>query len=448
MKNQQEILTHILGDKSVEDHFVVRAGQHHAIVTINNSPVDVNYGYPNSYSTYQRIAGVDAVRWGKDNRKPTQMLKLVAGNHVKPQLLKTERDFLLGSRNGFFEELYEPDLKTGGRKRRVEPIEIPELDDWAEMVDVRTLMQKVSYNYVYCHNYFINGSLDKNKKVDALECFDFDLVRAEQMKFGRINNYFIHPYWDTPKADDVTTVPAFDRRNPTKFGEFMYHGRDWTPGQPYYDWAPWWGSENWTKVSNLIPAFHESGLLNGYNIKYHIKIPSIYFAQFGDEDQQKAQRKKLKQDMDSFLAGKDNVDKAFTSEFAIDDMGKPLPGFEIIPLQNFMSDEAYMKLDTNANINQASSHGINPTLANIDTGGKLGGSGLEAKVNYQLHIAIHTPNDRDIITSWFHKMVLPIMGWNKQYNKKIILGFEDIDVSVADANSNPNKPADINNKMG
>lgn len=431
-----------------EHTFLSKTG---AIVSITSNPVDINFAKPYVNHVNQTIAGVKAVRWGADGDQPNRILRAVAQNHIKPQLLKTERDFLLGSRMQFFSERFEKDTTTGKNKRVVEPIELPELEDWAEMVDLNVLMRKISYNYVYSHNYFLGVTLSSSKKIESLDCWDFNTILAQERVKGRIENYFYHPFWKKALPDEVITLPNFDKTNPTKFPQFIYHGRDWMPGQPYYDWAPWWGSEDWTGVSNLIPKFHKSGLLNGYNIKYHIEIPKSYFDKYGDIENQKKAENDLKQNMDDFLSGTENVNKAFISKFATDEMGKVLPGFKITPMPNFMSDEAYIKLDNNANINQSSAHGINPSLASIDTGGKLGGSGLELKVAYQSHIAIHTPNDREILTEWFTRVVVPIMGWKEKYRNdygKIFLGFEDIDLSVPDTNSNPNKTADINNKMG
>lgn len=120
--------------------------------------------------------------------------------------------------------------------------------------------------------------------------WDCTVVRAEVTNARRPEAYYLHPNWVEFKVAEVQRLPAYDRRNPTKYGDFMYHGRDWTPGQKYYD-AAWWNTRKWTEVSNKIPRFHPSGLDNGYNVKYHIKMQAGTQDHLGAFDGEKGQNK-------------------------------------------------------------------------------------------------------------------------------------------------------------
>ena len=102
-----------------------------------------------------------------------------------------------------------------------------------------------------------------------------------------------------------------------------------------------------------------------------------------------------------------------------------LPGWEIVPIENKMSDDAYTAVNQQANIAHTSGHGIDPSLAGIDTGSKLGGSGSEKRISYQLHIAMRTPQKRKILLKTFqaaHK----IMGFNPEHR----FGFVDVDITT------------------
>ena len=72
----------------------------------------------------------------------------------------------------------------------------------------------------------------------------------------------------------------------------------------------------------------------------------------------------------------------------------------IQPLDNKMSDDAYTKISSTADIAHSSSHGIMPVLAGIDTGSKLGGSGSEIRLAYE-YTKMMTAADR-------HPMIQPI----------------------------------------
>ncbi|RDC63276.1 hypothetical protein [Adhaeribacter pallidiroseus] len=376
--------------------------------------------------------GWKVAKWGADNLKPQNMLHLVYGNHIKPQLIYTSRDFLLGSRLSIFERKIVTNPTTGKNEIALEPVINPQLEDWLEETDADNYMRSAAYNLEFAHNVFTSFSLDTSSNL-TLKSWDCTDVRAAQMlaKQQNIEQYLLHPDWANYKESDLANLPAFDRINPTKFGDFMYHGRDRVPGQPYYDVPPWWGTEEWTRVSNLIPNFHKSGLKNGYNIKYHIKIPANYFDQFKTNDEKKKEETRLMGVMNEMLAGTENADKAFVSKFLVDANGKQIPGWEILPIENKMSDDAYTNVNNQSNIAHTSGHGIDPSLAGIDTGGKLGGSGSEKRISYQLHIALRTPNKRKILLEPFNKVAKPILKW---WPREQFIGFEDISLTTLDQN--------------
>ena len=390
-----------------------------------NTGADVSFGTPDVL----RAGELKIAPWGKDNLKPQKMLELVYGNHIKPQLIYTARDFLMGKGLAIYKRIKE------GRKIILDQIIDPEIEDWLEMIEYKQLLRSTAFNMEFSHNYFSVFSLDKNAKVDGMKSFDCTIARAVATTKNRAERYMLHPDWRAFKAAEAKVVPAYDPKDPTRFGDFIYHGRDWTVGQKYYDCPPFWGTEKWTRLSNKIPDFHLSGLENGYNIKYHIQIPADYFLQFGDEAKQLEAENELIEAMNDMLSGVDNVDKAFVSKFGVDINGKPLPGWKIEPIQNTMSDKAYESVNNQANIAHTSGHGIDPSLAGIDTGSKLGGSGSEKRISYQLHVALRTPNKRDILLEQFN-VAKKINGWDRD----IVFGFEDIEITTLAEEPTGKKP--------
>lgn len=412
-----------------EDFFVLR-GAGAVVQFTNNKGTDVNF----SASTLKQ-GDLRIVPWGKNNLQPQEMLKLVFGNHIKPQLLLTSRDFLLGAGLGIFKR------SVVAGKIVTEPVIDLEMEDWLDAIDAPMVMGSNAFNLEYFGNFFTNTVLNSSKKVEDVVPFDCTMVRAQETLQRRPENYYLHPDWANFKAADVVTRPAFDRRNPTKYGDFMYHGRDWTPGQKYYDMPAYWGTRIWTGVSNEIPKFHASGLKNGYNLKYHIKIPRDYFLQFGDRKAQEAAEDEIMNSMNEMLSGVENVDKAFVSKFGVDGQGKPMPGWSIEPIENKMSDKAYDSVNSQANIAHTSGHGIDPSLAGIDTGSKLGGSGSEKRISYQLHIALRTPQKRKILLEPFNQW-RKLMGFNPEH----VFGFNDIEITtLAETPKGQKEPANLAN---
>ena len=383
-------------------------------LTGSDKAQDVNFG-----AAPLSQGGFKIAPWGADNLQPQKMLELVYNNHLKPQLITTARDFLLGSRMGVFKR----DVVAG--KIVLEPVIDTEMEDWYESIDGDATLQSNAYNLEAFANYFAVLSLESKNYVGGIQNFDCTVARALVTTKPRPEKYAFHHDWRNFRADEAKILPAFDLKDPTKFGECVIHGRDWTPGQKYYDLPPYWGTRKWTSVSNKIPIFHDSGLDNGYNVKYHIKIPMGYFDQFGDAEKRKKAELDLMANMNEMLAGVENSDKVFVSKFAVDAAGKALPGWEIVPIENKMSDKAYDSVNQQANIAHTSGHGIDPSLAGIDTGGKFGGSGSEKRISYQLHVALRTPQKRKILLKTLqaaHK----IMGFDPTH----FFGFEDIDITT------------------
>ncbi len=387
-----------------------------AIVELTGSDKaqDVNYG-----ALPLTLGGNKIAPWGADNLQPQAMLALVYSNHLKPQLITTARDFLLGSRLGCFSRT----IVDG--KIVLEPVIDTEMEDWYEAIDGDALLQSLGYNLETFANYASVFSLASSKYVEDIQSFDCTVFRALVTTKPRPEKYILHHDWRNFRADQAKILNAYDPKDPTRYGEFLLHGRDWTPGQKYYDMPPYWGTRKWTEVSNKIPRFHSSGLDNGYNVKHHIKIPLGYFDQFPTPELKKKAELDLMANMNEMLAGVENTDKVFVSKYGTDATGKAMPGWEIVPIDNKMSDKAYDSVNQQANIAHTSGHGIDPSLAGIDTGGKFGGSGSEKRISYQLHVALRTPTKRKILLKTF-RAAHKIMGFNPEH----FFGFEDIDITT------------------
>jgi hypothetical protein len=397
-----------------QDVFVL--GRARAVVefTAPKSGRDVNNG-----AEELKQGGLVIAPWGRNNLKPQEMLKLYYSNHLKPQLLVTARDFLLGARVGVFE----PQIVEG--KRVLVPVIDSEMEAFYEFIDGDTLLRSTAFNLEFGGNYFSAFELENKTNLATVDSFDCTDVRALVTTKRYPEKYALHPDWSNFKASDVKILPAYDRTNPSRFGQFIYHGRDWTPGQKYYDIPPHWGGEQWLQVSNRVPKFHISGLDNGYDVRWHIKIPKDYFLQFGDAKAQQEAEDALLDEMENYLAGAENAGKAFVSKYTMDTQGKPQGGFIIEPIDSKANNEAYEKVNQQANIAHVSAHGIDPSLAGIDTGAKLGGSGSEKRISYQLHLAQRTPNKRKILLEQLN-VAKKIQGLNPNR----VYAFEDTEITT------------------
>ncbi|MGA0558288.1 hypothetical protein ACO2Q8_16635 [Larkinella sp. VNQ87] len=378
------------------------------------------------------------VPWGAKDDKLLQMHKLASDSPNKWRLIKTRRDFTTGL--GVYTHAGK---KSQGAGTRFEPVVFPEFQEWKDLVNWDLEFVSMALQYAFSANAFIQLTLDPSKKLVGVDVIDAFKCRVRKLKPGelKVSAYLVNPNFGTKayKAADTKVVPAYDPADPARYPVCILQLMDKLPGQDYYSFPEWWATESWTKVANKIPKFHDSGLDNGYNIKYHISIPDDYFDREGLEENEK---EKLKEEtlnqMGDSLAGADNVDKALFTFHTRNMQGNPIAGVTITPLKNTMSDDAYMKLFNTANVAQASGHGVLPTLAGIDTGGKLGGSGkeLEAAANYQQGFMTYV--DRLVLLQVL-RIAKRINGWPAEMDFDIEnISLYTYDVTPAGAAQNPN----------
>jgi hypothetical protein len=420
--------------EKVNDSFYVITKAKAAVSFPDNAPVRDQVNSPKVVNVNQKLGGYSVSRWGSDNLKPNQMLKLTSENHIKAQLLQTERDFLLGSHLGLFKR----SIVDG--KHKLDSVSLPDLEDWMEEANINEYLLQAAANYVYFWNIPNRVSLTSDgKDIKSIDVIDCDLIRKETVQKGYVQRAFIHPDWCkvSQYSDYMQVKQMYDPSRLGKQLEFINWIKNPVPGQYYYSFPAWWTTEEWTKVSSYIPAFHVAGLTNGYNIKYTISVPYAYVAKIAKSEDPKdiiKAREEIAEQMDNFLAGKENADKTFITMSISDAMGKEIPGWKIEPLDNKMSDDAYIKLDQQANQNQCSGHGLDPALAGIDTGGKLGGSGSEKRISYQLHLALRTPQARQLLLATLNGPVKKLKVAIGQMTRDDFFGIEDIDLTTLDKN--------------
>ena len=376
--------------------------------------------------------------WGKDNRQPTNREELIAQNNIVGELIKTKRDITLGGGLVAYQERFDEG------KIIKDFIPMPsEMEEVFEQVNVNKYLRVAMKNLLMHANVFtefIRQKGDANRIV-SIKALESRHVRAEeQNKRGLIENYYWCGAWNPEKYEkgqnDVTQIPNWMKDAGQK--KFLLHTGDDILSDEYYFIPTWWGGRSWIELANIIPHFHASNLQHGYTIRYHIEIPKDYFK---DHNRHQLTPDKLKQaqekeseakqaflnKLNDFLAGLKNTGRAVITEYEINRAaGKDFPGIKIQPLEVDLQDEALLKLFEKSNQANISAQGIHPTLANIETQGKLS-SGSEIRNAFLMYLAIKTPVIRQIALEPIYLMARE-NGWDRS----IKLGFQDIELTRLD----------------
>lgn len=379
--------------------------------------------------------GLSYEKFGANDKLPDEILDAIWSNASMPQLLDTAAEFLHGLGLGVFRKRLVPGTDKQEARELIEPVYDVKISEWFEKMNLRRKWVEMCMQYVTSGNVYLGVNLNAFAKPVQMRVYDWPSIRAgwRDDETGQINEYIL--FGDRRvdgKSVKAQAIPRYYRGIEKHDSQFIYHVAKPTSGQMSYGVPSWFGALETIKVLNKIPKFHGSGIDNGYNVKYHVRIPDTYLNQFGDRNS--AERKRawdqLQENMDKTLSGAENVNKAILTEFIVDvATGKPLPGVDIQSLENNPSDKSYLDLNKDFKIDAGSSVGINPALANVDTGGKLSSSASELRTAAQLHMMLKTPIPRMLLLEPLN-IVFHMAG----FDKNLFLMAKDFQLTTLDQN--------------
>lgn len=368
--------------------------------------------------------------WGNDNYFPQNILGVSINNSITPGLLNFKANALQKGLVLYKEEIVE------GKKKRLDVIDA-ELEQWLEDIDVDKFVLGASQDAVYFMNVFSEVIFSRDgRKIVGLNRLDASNCRVST----DYKTAFVYKNWDKIGLVYDYAFPLVQkggRVSPT----MVYHAKNSFPGAMFYGVAPWIGSLNWLKMANEIPIYKWASIKNGFSIKYHIEMPGNYFTElypnsrmnpatglpYTDKDRLDKEIE-LKRQMNDFLAGAENAGKAFYSKFAIGSDGKPMAGWKITPLEDKTKYDAYLEDFNTSNQAITSAHNINPSLASVNTEGKLS-SGSEMRNAFNIFNEIALNSEK--------KLILEPLMWAKNWSfpdkKNIKIGFKTVELTTTDA---------------
>lgn len=432
--------------RQIEKNLYHLAKSEHTVKIVN--PV-IDVATANSAeNTSMAKAGFEWVKWGKDDKQALEMLRLCWDSPSKPQLMDKAKEFMLGAGA----KLMKTVVTEEGKEERL-LVDNKELKRWFRKKQIYSkYLELAALSLHFAEMAFVRVSIQDDGQV-ALETIQPNKIRfAKPAKGGAIERVLINPYFGTNstiKKEDTVSVPIFDMENPTQWLESVMVLKKAQIGADFYNQGLWWGTKTWTKVDNMTPAYHEAGLTNGYNVKLLIEIDDCYFWMDGEdredpETQEIVEGRKdaFMERMDDYLSGVNNADKALvligklTSETGKADQKL----IRITPIENKMTDDAYMNLIKQAGVKQAQGHGILPGLAGVAEGDKLGGSGSELMHSVMYHVRYMTPSYRRLLKGPLDA-ALEIMGHDLE---EMEYHFTDVEMTTLDENPTGQQAATSN----
>ncbi|WP_020603145.1 hypothetical protein [Spirosoma spitsbergense] len=371
--------------------------------------------------------GLDHIPWGPEDNQPNKMARLVEQNNQVRPLLEATRDMIFGTGVGFFNQVHE------GKTTHLEPYMDERLKDWLYQTELQNYAIAAINERVTNANHFTRFEFTPDG-LPLLSISDGFTTRIGRPVANKVQHYLQNSSFGEGwgKTGQSEKIQAFNRADPKRNVVSIFHSREHISGNPFYAFPSWWCSRDWIEVANLIPLFHKSGLKNGYNIKYLIKMPKDYFDQEGGRDlEPEAIRKKwasFGENLKTWLSGVENVNKSLLVRYLRADDGKALESIDVVPMKNENSDDAYAKVWEMANISITNAVGILPVLGGVTPGSKSGDSGSQVRTvaDYQQHF--RTPVQRQILLEPI-QMALRVMGY-----KDLIPAFKEVQLTTLDKN--------------
>ncbi len=420
-----------------------------------------NEGKIKSVTAPNSGTAVEIMSWGANNDLPQLYEGLLTENNVVPVLMQRKRDIMVS--DGLFAYTKKRVTQPDGSSRLImEEVDMPTLaKEFFEQSDIDNYLltaagELMKHSLIVPE--FIRFKRD-GQKIASIKCHECKYVRSgRKNEKGKVTNWYWSGHW-APKADRkeikrIDTLPVYAGED-KKQGLFVLPTGDYFLNDGYYPIPVWRGGKDWIELSNMIPEFHIANMLNGYAIRFHVKIPAGYFLDYekwnactSDAEQAvcKAEEKQREQDfmndVNKFLAGLENAGRALFTKFEFEQAtGKVYPGIEIVPIDYDMKDTALLELFKASNTANVSNQAIHPSLANIDVAGKLFGSGTEVRNAYLLFLITSTPQVRRMMMKPI-ELVKKINGWPAD----IYYGIRDFELAPLNEDKSGMKPAE--NQIG
>jgi hypothetical protein len=376
-------------------------------------------------------------RWGSNNNYAQELIDAVSADPAAA-LLEKRRAMHWGRGLMFYKKTYD---KKGNEQIEFVPDEkVPqEILDFMWLNDWPNQQQGFIADFEFWESFYVQYIKNGAGKIAQAKWQRTKDVRPEKRdpSTGKINNYFLSGMWPDPKEGEYVKIPAFDRLT-GNYG--IYRHQLVSIDKDYFPQPAWHGIKRWLHIAGKIPRWILANIDNSLNIKYHVKIPLDYILKMVPQEAYGTDQewKKAIQDfesalytkIDSYLAGEQNVHKAFYSKVAVDDQGKAMPGWEILVIENKIQDEAWLRAYGTAAMAITSGIGLSPSISGQILPNGLGsGSGSDLREQFNFYMQVMTAQPRQTtLEPW--ELIKRINGWPKDLH----LGYRDVVLQSTDQN--------------
>lgn len=413
-----------------------------------------NETIPKENKNGSKFSTNDWYPWGDSNQFPQEVMKDARKSNVLKRGLKTLARVHYGSGPIYYTlELNEKGLPT------VKRLYITEIEQWLEKTNAYGNQMELILDLETFHNGWTEYYFNKSPLMKGAEIIGYKRQKAvycrhkKQDESGAIKSVFISAKWPNPGADERAEIKYYyDGIRDKKHA--LFHRYSSMDEGIYYELAEWdtVRKNGWLEVSYTVPMIKKAIFKNQATIKYHIEIPSDYFAKNCanwdgmNEKEREKMKDKVEKALEDYLADVENSGKSVTTYKYKDALGNET-GITITAIDNKLKDGAYLPDATAGNAETLFALGINPGIIGVGIPGSRDSQGsgsyvreelwkMQALISADRYISLEPLRHISRINKWAEKYnggkpihwaygdisTLDTLNENKQGRKDIIQG--------------------------
>ncbi|WP_316780378.1 hypothetical protein [Pedobacter antarcticus] len=410
--------------------------QHGIIVSMAQDPSDQlkkKKKITRADSPKPKVEGTGVVAmWGEGNDYPQDVIEL-ANQDLELLPLLDKKGRLLQGR-----EVIAVNLVWDEQKKdfNIERIDDPEINGFLSNRRTQRYWRESCVDFTWFHNFFA----DLIKDVEGDKIVYIGTHAAEDCRWGKMNDKgiiemcYVSSYWPSAKPEEKDKVMGHpvldpysytvveDLRENTKHDRVVWPSSYPTPGQAYYQNAPWhkYLFSDWSKIKALVPKWKVKLMDKVLSARFILSIPVNYWpTQHKDwhklDYSQRLEIKKAKvREIDGNLTGLNGVGRTILTETGTDQEGKEIPALKLTPIDGSTNIEGKTEDSQEASQYMMRSLDLDPTIVGNGPGrGKDAGSGSDKRVAFNILVALLQPY-RDVILEPLY-FIAEYNGWLKKY---------------------------------
>ena len=426
------------------DNYAILKGAAPALVLEISSTKDITSDASaeskNTVTPENRKTEIDFYPWGANDDMPDQLIK----NAFKSYVVASTLDF--NAKIGYGETVMPVRRavdESGELKfRPVLKSEYPQIFEFLEDNNFPLIQQELVHDLTLLHNGFVELIMNKaGTKVLQIRHKEASYSRISVMNdkaeiewHGYCSNWkdtarnpvvatrlldYDNPLWDLKVK--LGKKPGRDgKKKKQNEGRYVLHIGQPSPGKFYYQKAYWWSifESHWFDFSCAIPEFKMNLMKNQMVIKYQVLVRKGFFEGLfkteglTDDKLKTARRIEFYQQLEDFLASKENAGKNFVSEFEYDLIHKGIEVQDIIikPIESFIKGGEYIEDSEEASNAICYAMGVHPSLQGASPGKNKTINGTEARELFIIKQSLMKPL-RDLLVQPLN-IVKSINGWD------------------------------------